>query len=714
MGPNLDATLDSIIGSNAETPQLLLRTWLDDLYLKSPELGLSSHQLVKMINFISHCTTLSMTTRLYIVDNCLWPNEYLSRDVINAVINQLGTATAIADFKIQTDRKIQLALCRWLVHVHFLFDPSDDLRDYHSNSSIWLHLWQYDFLQHWLTYIVVWSTTSVQDVKRWKVILLERVGSKPNYQDSRACATLVLLRFQSIVGESNLIKTAIDRLKCNARRLNTLQALEYQEKDTARLRSLLLKKSPSKFTDKIFDELISSSLDLLKSSKNTNKKTSFLSDAKSGDELLYNAQSLHKIAWHWDKIIVPKNVEVFLTQTAQHSYHFYLLALPKEHTFWSIAYRWVYMTLQRAFRLEEAQGSDSNANVLVEDVIDTCRVHDSFISPLSKDFFTLKNLKRGPNVFLQIFTAVLPLQMSFEGSTSGFEANLLEILAFSFLDGKKSRLILPRVVKPIILMMGNLLRTDDPVMSHLALKILQDIQDLLLSRSDNLIESRFESIELITVLDLIPAVNPASSSDRDLPFLISPRRLVQRLILTDDPMLLNACCNYLIRIKKYLLNKEPTNRYVQRQNDYILDLTNYLWRNKVLDARRFLNIPTEFLRIVVDNTYLPNAQSKSKTLLNITGIPALSYASIVKLHELERANHAQVHYRELINNVGFKNFRGLHSHTQTWLINNVSNLHDLKVEILKAFLSTGPYEHVAGFLITYLKSLSGYFQNGSL
>lgn len=704
MDLRLDDIVDSIIASDAETPQLLLRTWLDDFYRKSTELGLSSAQLIKMINFACHSTTLSMTTRLYILENCLWPNDFLSRDVIKVVISQLGTATAISDFKIQTPKKLQVALCRWLVHVFFLVTPNDELPDSHLDSSIWLHLWQYDFLQHWLTYIVVWSTTSPKDVKRWKVTLVEKVGSKPIYQDSRACATLILHKLESIIGSSNVISRAIDRLNCNGRRLNTLQSLEYDENHIARLRTLLLSRTPSKFTDKILDELISSSLNQLRSSGEDNMGTNYLRNPGLKDALLQNAHSLHKLAWQWDRVIVPKNVELLLHNTKRSPYHFYLLALPSEHEFWVIAYQWICMSLRRAFSMEDMGGSIA----IVKNVIAICLIQDSLIPLIAKDFFSVRYLKANRNIFVHIFSVILPLQMTFEGNLTSFERSFQEILAYSFLNDRSYRTIFPPVVKAVVLLMQNWLKSDTASLTHLALKLLQVIQELLLSNFDNVDENRLKNIELINLLNIVSDTRPSSVVEKDLKYLIVPRGHLHRLLIADDPLLLNACCNYLINTKQYLLGKEPANKYVQRQNDYILDLTNYLWRNKLLDSKRFLNIPSVFLRVVIDNTYLPIVDIKAKTLSSISGIPSMSYASLAKLRELERASHAQLHYLELINDEGFKRFKRNQSHSESWLYNDPSSLHDLKLEILKAFRSTGPYGEVAGFLFTYLKSLSEY------
>lgn len=706
MNSELDSVVNLIISADANTPQLLLKSWLDEFYAKSADFGLSSPHLIRIINFVCHSSTLSMTTRLYIVDNCLLPHGFLSRDVLHVVMNQLGTATAISEFKIQTPKKIQVALCKWLVHVYFLLMPEDQSPSSHLESSVWIHLWQYDFLQHWLTYILVWSTTSPEEVKRWKVTILERVGSKPNYEDSRTCATLVLLRFENIVGSSRMISSVIKRLKCNARKLSTLQNFEYDGKYLRSLRSLLLRRSPSVFTEKILDELVFSSLNQIRLMKHSKSHFRYLLNLTNEGKGLQNIESLHELAWSWNTITVPKNVEIFLCNPRHYSHHFYLKTLSREDDFWISAYQWICLSLNRAFNIEEVDSD--GAFSIVTNVIKICQIHDLLVPEIITDFLSLKYLKASPRIFSSLFVAVLPLQVNSDEALASLESKVQELLAYSFLWGQDSKTSFPTVVRAMILMIKRWLNSESRLLTHIALKILQDTQELLMSTIGNAVENRFTSIELIASLEVMPTAHLTLCGEKDLKYLISPPRTIHRILIADDPLLLNACCHYLISTKRYLVGKEPTNKYVQRQNDYILDLTNYLWRNKLLDSKRFLSIPSRFIRAVIDNAYLPSVDLKAKTLFSITGIPALSYASVAKLWELERASRSQLHYSGLINEEGFKEFKKIKPSSQIWIYHNPSNLHDLKVELLKAFSSEGPYRDVSNFLFTYLKSLSKY------
>ncbi|QLL33244.1 hypothetical protein HG536_0E01550 [Torulaspora globosa] len=698
MDSDLDFVIDSIVRSNTETPQLLLKSWLDQFYSISATRGLSSPQLIKMIIFICNSPTLAMTTRLYIAERCLLPNDFISQELIDVVISQLGTATAISDSRSQVPEKIQVSLCRWLVHVFFLVTARDETNALQPSGSIWLHLWQFDYLQHWLTYIVLWTTTSPKDIKRWKVILLGRVGSKPNYRDSQACSTLLLRRFESVGGKSELITRTIADLRCNQRRLKSLQSFQYDKEFITKLRSILLNSSYSNFTDDILNELMTSSLDQLKClAINEGSRISSLDTSAEGVPLL-NTQSLSKLASQWDCIVEPLNAERFLGNVRTSPCHFYLLSLTDEHKFWTIACKWLTIQLGMFFK----NPGDMTG---VQNIIKICQIYGSLTSFIIREFFSAEYLNANPEGFLLLFDGLFSLPVSFSINQHTFARDAMQVVAISFLNKKMKQTIFPSIANAIVMFLRHSRFGDGKDWAASFSDLIQSIHELLVSTLTNIIENRLTTITLVSTLKSILALQHHSGKYK-LKYVIAPPNIIRRQFISDDPLLLDACCYYLVRTKDFLLDENPSNRYVQFQNNYILDLTNYLWRNKMVETKSFAGIPSEFLRAVIDNLYLSDVAMKAKAPFSITGVPALSYAFIAKLRDLQPVHDARIRYFGPLSDESFRALKRSEKFAR-WL-EGVLSLKELKIEVLKAFDETGPYNNVAAFLFTYLKSLSQY------
>lgn len=702
MASNLDSVIDSIVTSNAETPQLLLKSWLDQFYTVSTTAGLSSSQLIKMVTFICNSPTLAMTTRLYITEKCLLPNDYISEDLIKVVISQLGTATAISDSRLQVPEKIQVSLCKWLVHVFFLFSSRDEPNALQPNSSIWLHLWQFDFLQHWLTYIVLWTTTSPKDVKRWKVLLLGKVGAKPNYRDSQACSTLILRRFESVAGQSELITRTIADVRCNQRRLRSLQSLEYDKDFMTKLRAILLNRPSSRFTEDILNELIASSLDQLKFSvmNKGNNTSSFIQSVK--ETTLLNTQSLSKLASQWDTIVVPLNVEQFLRNIKRSPCHLYLLSLSSGSKFWTIACRWLRIHLGLLFK----KGQIHQCRSQIDDIIRICQIYGVLTTVIIREFFTPIYLNANPEAFLLLFKGLFSIPANLEVNHEGFSRSSMQVVATSLLKNEMKVSVFPSLADVIILFLSNTLRVNNQEWTASSLELVQNIHELLISTFSNVVENRRATLAIMKALRCILFLHQQVSFKSDLKLIIPPPGVIRRQFISDDPLLLDACCYYLVRTRNFLIDEGPSNKFVQLQNTYILDLTNYLWRNKMIESKGFIGMPSEFLEAVIENLYLPDVVMKAKTIFSITGIPALSYTCTAKVRDLETANRVSASLLEPFSEDSFRVFKRSESFDH-WLP-NVTSLKELKIEILKALDGMGPYNNIAAFLFTYLKSLSHY------
>ena len=157
-----------------------------------------------------------------------------------------------------------------------------------------------------------------------------------------------------------------------------------------------------------------------------------------------------------------------------------------------------------------------------------------------------------------------------------------------------------------------------------------------------------------------------------------------------------------------LINHPQSGKFIELQNQYILDITNYLWRNRIMEKRKIFNIPTEFIKQILDNCFFPDVKNKGKAVFTINGIPAMSFISIKALEIIEKKESVQYHYDGLITEEDFALFKKRITEENIAWIPNVTDIASLKVLILKEIFNMQPYKEIARFLFAFLKSLSKY------
>lgn len=694
----LDEALSSIVNSGIETPELLLRSWLGKLYFEAPRQGLSSSQLKLLINFICESDLLTISTKFYIVENCLIPNNYIHFEIIEEVARHLGTANSLSAYRLQTPSNLQVALCRWLVHVFFLVIPVDKASS--TYSSLWIHLWQYDFLQRWLTYIVIWSTKSIHDVRPWKIYLLERIASKPGYKDAQACATLILKKYASLVGPSNSIPSAISRINCNARKLRSLQELKLDSTFISKLKKVLT--NNLNFTDKMLNELISSHLNQFNSQTQSSVIFQYTAKVPKGKISVLQLRSFNQLAWNWNILVASKDVEQIINNYIS---WFSLFRLAENDPIWNILEDWVLIQLRRCFK------DHIRDFRIIKKVIRFCQIHPALTNKIFDEFLTYDYLHGDPIVFHYIYRNLTPLLVPNPNYLKGLHKNILQLLTFCHLN-KSSKVnvnSISQICSHSLLLIFNWFEDDIEELIPLGLEFLHDFRILLTANLNYTIENRFTTIALILTLRTLP--HSKNREDSQLRRITFPFSLMNKLITYDDPLLLDACCEYLIIIKEFLTNKEGGNKHVQEQNFHIMDLTNYLWRNKILSSKRFLDVPSEFIRSVLENLFLPNVKDRTRFPFSITGVSALSFTFKAKLFELENNFNCNVHFSHLFNEEDFRKFIREIRHSQEQWIPDIRNVDDLKIAILKHNSKGSPFRHISLFLFTFLKSLSHYIND---
>lgn len=693
----LDKSLRSIVNADSETPELLLKSWLDRLYYEAPRQGLSSLQLTSLVRFICESQVLSISTKFYIVENCLIPNDYLNFQVVEEVVKHLGTANVLSAYKLQLPRNLQAALCKWLVHVFFMILPMDKSFKY---SSIWMYLWQYNFLQKWLTYIIVWTTSSVRDVRPWKINLLERIAGKPGYTDSQACATLILKRFGSLVGPSKSITSAISRINCNARKLRTLQELKLDGIFSGKLKRALT--NNLNFTEEMVDELIFSQLNQLNFESQSNIISKYNAKVPKGKVSILEVRSLNQLAWDWGILVASKDVEQLVNNPFS---WYFLFQLAKNDPVWKLLEDWIIIQLMKVFK------NPTKDFHIAKKIIKLCQIQPSFATKIFDEFLAYDYLCQNLILFLYLHRNLVPLVISEPTEVKRFHKTVLQLLTFCHLD-KSSRIhenTVPQLCSTVLLVISSWFDEDIERLIPLGLKFVHDFRILLTANLDYGIENRSITTALILTLKILP--NNGNQEDSQLKRIMFPIGLFNKLLIYDDPLLLDACCEYLITTKKFLTNKDGSSKYIQAQNLHIMDLTNYLWRNKVLTSKKFFDVPSEFVNGILNNLYLPHVKDRTKFPFSVAGIPALSFVFSVKLAELEKDSHSKTHFLHLINEEGFRKFTKEVENTREQWIPSLRNADDLKIAILKYISNSGPFQHIPLFLFTFLKSLSHYLND---
>ncbi|EDO15590.1 hypothetical protein Kpol_483p9 [Vanderwaltozyma polyspora DSM 70294] len=695
----LDSVVNSLSTATVNTSHQLLKAWLTQLYDHAPIVGLDARQIYLLVRLICESTAISASTKVYIIDHCLLPNDYIDDEVVLEIINHLGTPTVTNPYRILPPKSVQIKLCKWLVHV-FILLPKDRSN---LNPSVWLHLWKYSFLQYWLTYIIIWSTNSKQDVKSWKVTLIEKIAFIPGYPDVAALATLILNRFESIVGSTPRISSLRLRINTNMRSYKAIQNLELDSKFISALKKVLFKSSPNKFPLKYIDDVISSYLSQLKNKDNSIVVSQYRQKVPPSKLFILDIRTFEKLVWNWNNIVVPKNPEFLFDIGTQAGFKISALKLAGDDPQLSNkSIKYITVQLKRCFNNNENLSELERLNIL-KNVVRFCILKEDVLESIVQEFFTIEFMNSNPNIFVTFFNLIFPLFKP--ESITDFRKLLLRFFTRCRFSNqtKATRTVFPRLCKGLLLMIKNWYSTEGTIESE-GYEIFNDIKLLLVSHLQNSIENRYYIISVNVMLSIVLNIydyeNSATGNAHEL--MIIPN-VMNKLLTIDDPLLLDSCCLYLINSKELLKSKASTNKQVQRQNQYILDLTNYLWRNKISTSKYLFHIPTELVKNTIENIYLPDIENKLKSMFSITGVPSLSYYSSETIKPLITEEISYFTYNDVINEENFKKLIKDNQQNETF--------NEIRIKLLQSMLSDSPYPNVSIFLFTYLKSLSQYYKN---
>lgn len=724
----LDDIILSLTNANERTPPQTLKTTLCLLYEKSKQYGLSSSQLQALVRLLCETSIIDTVTKVYIVENCFFPDDYLTKDLILEVINHLGTPTAFSRYRIQTPPALQSALCKWLVHVFFLVPVSSE-RGHGISGSVWLHLWQFSFLQKWITYLIIWQATTSIDVKSWKLFIIKKCAMNPGYRDAPAAATLILQRYQCLVGASNQITTLIVTINCNRKTLKSHRNLQLNTHFLSILKRILSRTHPGNFPAETVQNTIDMYLNEIHQLGIVSTRPLRLQSlpgysSSNGMVSLLDITSLEQLAQNWSRLHIPNDVDYIMTSSSNGNLLLNPRAISREslqHLYSSIIliksgrnkssspYEWCIWQLKRCFAHQIEYPRETMATV-----VSISSMENELSSQIIQAVFSLKYLKLDEFTLKIICSGILPLWKPklISGTRELFVKFMAGVLLWSTGNGHGNDQIFPEICFYFLQMIKNW-AFDDKLMT-LGLTLLHDIQSLLTLDKifNNSTSNRFSTMALITTLRILTQLSLQSNSDYAVQYLIVGPDIMNKIFTSDDPLLLSAACKYLVATKNKLMQYPPTNKYVQTQNQYIMDLTNYLYRNKVLSSKALFGIPIDFFKPILENVYIPTADFRNLKFFTITGVPALSYICTVILRELEATQNTRIKFTSgIVNEETFRDFTRTKHHeiAQHDWIKGINNIHDLRVEILKHLSdSANPYREISIFLFTYLKSLSKY------
>ncbi|SMN22669.1 similar to Saccharomyces cerevisiae YLR381W CTF3 Outer kinetochore protein that forms a complex with Mcm16p and Mcm22p [Maudiozyma saulgeensis] len=732
MSNTLDTPLFDLIHATTDISQWELKALLKKVYSAVPRHGISPTMIAPFIDFLCTTQLITTSTKISLIEQYLIPNGYLGKDVVETLFKHLGTPTIYTQ---QTDKipskYIQVALCKWLVHVFFLLPESQD----DSSLSTWLQIWQFDYLQEWITFIIVWSTRTRLDIKPWKVNLLIKVAKNTGYSNSRATATLILRKYLTVLNHSTKISDTLDEINCSESDIKDLQDLHWNFDFIKTLKIVLSRESSFKFNNSIVEDKLEVLISLLGTSDIDSRKLNFLGTMPNDKSILSETKTIVQLYKNWNYLKLPKNVELVITDQHYSLPQLFTLALSHlelslenkaVEEFWIRMYSYLKIHLGRCFH--EKQLTIKERMTLFDKIIHCCIIYSRFIPDIINDFLTLPNLFASKDLFIIICIRLLPIMPPPE-NYSKFKNKILKVLAICLLTkqkldsksdkGSSYKSTFGSICYSIVHMVQNwLLHTEDDTVMLYSLDLLGDIRKLLLSNMTNSLPDRNITLPTVLLLDVQSSFieyyqNIRKPDERTVTVIdkvILKNNVMDKLLTLDDPLLLNHCCSYFIIANKFIKDSPAPNIYVQLYNQYIMDLTNYLWRSRVADSKKLFGIPTEFIKSIHENLVGGrNAELKLKYMFSVRGIPAITSVISFILRRIEQRKHCTVQYLYPITEDGFRRFQKELSiednSTNSW-IPNVKTFNDLNILLLEELSSMKQYYFVVRFLTIYMKSLS--------
>lgn len=690
--------VDSSINSLCQNPDLSdheIQVLLQTIYSNVSTLGISPNSVSQIVRFLCQSSIISLVTKKYIVNHCLLPNDFIPVEVVSTIVKSLGTPTFSSSYKLGLPQTLQIALCRWLVHVYPLIEDTSIFSKCYSSL---FQLWQFDYLQTPITYLLVWSTKSVH-VTPWRVMILKKIGIKSGYQNSNTLATAILKRYLSI-RPHEMINEVLKQLSCNSRKLNHFKELVLDGQFMNSWKIVL--NHNNRLLEQEFQEIFQYQL----TSLHDHDDLSVVWEDTHVDGIpLAEVSSLGKLANNISRIGSTIDIERLVLRNTSVTRMYIALLPPEDKTYANIEL-WCKLQLKSIFY--ESRYSKEEKLSLMLKILHLNLLFDGLLTSIEEEFlFNQELLSKNDEIYLRFYPYFLSLWKPQKWDQLKSTTNIWLAASINTTLANGGTLTFVSITKAVLLMVNLWLKRDQSYDIFIScLHISSLFLKMVFKYANNFPNDRHMITTAIKALDNILSLPRDQLIYENLNEILLSSSSIHGIMLSNDPLLISALTKYLVGSKDLLIGLRSEDKFVQLQNQYVIDITNYLWRNKILPTNKLFDIPTGYLKNITDNLYIADSMLKVKSLFTITGIPAFSFASKKAIESIELENRCTVIYKNPVSEVGFNSFKKqLLAKNNEWLP-SVRTFEDLRLLILRRFDQDGVYGGVADFLFTYLKSLS--------
>ncbi|CCH62943.1 hypothetical protein TBLA_0I02870 [Henningerozyma blattae CBS 6284] len=740
----LEAAIYSVLHYNDDIALHELESNLDIIVSKSPIQGINPSQLKDLIIFLCSDNIISNEIKLIIIKNCLYPNSLVSLDIINVLIPFLGKPSSISNpYKIVADPVIQTALLNWILNIFPLIKFNNSI----LNSSKLICLWQNETIQNYITCIIIWSTRIKDDIKPWKIQLIHRYIAnlfnknenttilEENYKDIHGDAIInsiaILRKFQSFFGKSNeLISNTISKLEViypisrKKIRSSWLSKFKFDSKFIDTLSNII--PSSEFFGESLLSYYEKLTLEIKPDLSLTSLQPHFFINLKSinTSSPLLKAKCFEDLIENWGTITIPNNIEILFSNNTPLFIKLYLLQNNKSHFIEEKSiYSWLTVQLKRLLFSKtkfthENFIKDIEKNQLIQQLIFILEFYPAINKRILIDFilqipyFLTDQQYKSFHLNFELLTLICKLSLSNFDITSSSDLwkKLRESFLFYHLKRSTETTNLFFVIaNELILNFNHALKINESITIknfELFTSILLELEELssvfLQNSSDNL----SISFLLRNILNLTETSLDLELSSDYINKLIIPDLFFAKLMTLDDSLIIDSCCKYLNKCSTIINNIQLKKENKIAINKYLKDTTNYLWKNKISNSTTLFDIPTLFMKPIIQNIYLPGYELKSNVFFSILNIPAFNYISNIKLKLLESEFNTNNQYTFLLNKEGFSMFVTRSNGEITW-IPKMKTFNSLRNKILKKYSNDMIYPNI--FLL--LNKLSNINKN---
>ncbi|SCU84365.1 LAFA_0D09560g1_1 [Lachancea sp. 'fantastica'] len=630
--------------------------------------GILPTNLDAIIKYLCETRSISISTRILLIKDALIPNGKVPNSTVHVTLRHLGIRSLSTLNKTETPKALQAELCKWLIHAYIYME---DVTIFERTYSHWLQLWQLDYLQQWITYILFWST-SKRFVKPWRMRFITTVAENSGYSNARACSTLLLEKFYCLV-PSDQIYGAIERLKCNKRRLNTLKVQIWDTEFISNWASIVEHSGgASKF---IFQSLAQ---ELEKQLISDSQQEIHLGKKKSSRKIsVEKVGTLERLAAVFENLAIPKDLDE-LFNIGDESSLVFLATVDPHHNLWNRVSEWFMLKIDAA----SIHGVTASYRHLIFRPL-------LVASLLNQQHCKIRHLSKAS--FGELIMQIVDTSdcCCLEAPKELRSAPNFEIGRFYYSCRK--------------LLFQTLVMAEK---QEVKLDTITDIEFIVSCITEDLtkhISSRHLTTTLRLLVIALRELAGSNIDNRILSLFLLPQKALDTMMISSDPVMLNTVCSYFILTKDLVDTLLNEKRMIGAQNKNVFDLINYLWHIKPGCDLPMFKVPKKFIQCFLSKPSSDQSNAEVDVTFGILSIPALAFPSRVALRGLEDALTSRVRFDKTLSESSFSVFK--QAHAGDWL-DTISSFHELMLMILGKLRYHDAYGDIARFLYTHMRNIA--------